>query len=158
MSNNEWSKSEIDRIVQGFLNGDLSETEWTHQAHLLICLHHLMSFDLHDATLRIKLGIIKYNEAIGLANTIERGYHETMTLFWVWVVDAFLADKRDVSIESNFQALIESPFSKKYLPFFFYSEDHIFNQEARVKWMTPDMRPLNSQAIMDEYPDSIWYG
>ena len=158
MSNKKWNKSDIDEIVHGFLNGDLPEPQWTHHAHLVICLYHLMSFEYFDASLRIKLGIISYNESIGLKNTIDRGYHETLTLFWIWAVDAFLVDKKDESIECNLAALLDSPFSKKYLPFFFYTEEHIFSHEARVKWVESDVRKLDRKAIIEEYPVSIWYG
>jgi len=158
MSKSEWNKSKIDTVIQGFLDGSLTETQWTHQAHLVICLYHLLTYEFYDATLRIKLGIISYNRAIGLENTIERGYHETLTLFWIWAVNAFLVGKEDGVLESNIHELMESPFSKKYLPFFFYSEDHIFSHEARAKWVEPDERPLNAKAIIEEYPSSIWYG
>lgn len=124
----------------------------------MVCAYFLSNYEYHEATLRIKLGIINYNEAIGLENTIERGYHETMTLFWIWAVDAFLEDKKDWSLEDKINALMDSPFSKKYLPFFFYSEDHLFSRAARVRWVGPDDRVLGRESILSEYPDSIWFG
>ena len=153
-----WHKVRIDRLVQEFLDGTLSETEWTHQAHLIVCAYHLWKYDEYDATLRIKLGIIKYNEAIGLDNTIDRGYHETMTLFWIWVVRSFIDRYEETDIETIIYELLESPFAKKYLPFFFYSEDCIFSHQARATWIEPDTRRLDSDLIMSEYPQSIWYG
>lgn len=158
MSSTIWEKNSIQGIVKGFIDGTLPKTEWTHHAHLIICVHHLRTFEFYEATLMIKLGIIKYNDAIGLKNTIDRGYHETMTLFWIWVVDAFLEDHQERTIEEQINVLVDSPFSKKYLPFFFYSEDHIFSKEARTKWVEPDQRPLDKPSILSEYPSSIWYG
>lgn len=153
-----WNKVSIDLLIREFLAGSLSETEWTHHAHLIVCAHHLWNFEHYDATLRIKIGIIKYNEAIGLENTIERGYHETLTLFWIWVVQSF-KEKNEASDWVVFiQNLLNSPYSKKYLPFFFYSEDHIFSPEARATWVEPDVKELVASLIESEYPQSIWYG
>jgi len=158
MNKSAWNIGEINHLVEQFQKGTLSETEWTHNAHLIICTHFLSSYELYDATLRIKLGIIKYNEAIDLENTIERGYHETMTLFWIWAVGAYLEDKNTWSLEDKINGLLGSSFSKKYLPFFFYSEDHIFSHKARARWVEPDKRVLDGAVIINEYPDSIWYG
>ena len=154
----KYKTAAINQLVHEFINGSLSETEWTHRAHLIVCTYFLSNYEYNDARLRIKLGIINYNQAIGLENTIERGYHETMTLFWIWAVDAFLEDKRKWSLEARINGLMESPFSKKYLPFFFYSEDHIFSRKARVRWVEPDERALDKDAIIEDYPKSMWYG
>jgi len=98
MSNTDWNKSKIDHVVQGFLDGSLPETQWTHEAHLVICAYHLMHHDYYDAILRIKLSIIAYNEAIGLKNTIDRGYHETLTLFPYGMASAIVWVKYPVLI------------------------------------------------------------
>ena len=148
----------INHLVEEFMSCNLSETEWTHHAHLIVCAHYLSSYEYYDALLRVKLGIIKYNDSIGLENTIDRGYHETMTLFWVWAVKAYLEDKSDWSLEDKINGLIDSAFSKKHLPFFFYSEDLIFSQKARARWVEPDVRALDREAILNEYPKSIWFG
>jgi len=150
--------ADIDLLVSEFVNGTLSETEWTHRAHLIVCAYFLSNYEQYDATLRIKLGIINYNKATGLENTIERGYHETMTLFWVWAVNAYLVDKLEWNLEAKINGLMESPFSKKYLPFFFYTEDLMFSRMARVRWVEPDQRGLNRKSILTEYPTSIWFG
>ena len=150
--------TEINALVAEFIAGSLSKSEWTHHPHLIVCTYFLSKYELFDATLRIKLGIIKYNEAIGLENTIERGYHETLTLFWIWAVSAYLEDKESWSLAAKINGLLGSPFSKKYLPFFFYSEDHIFSRKARARWVDPDERALDKQAIIKEYSKSIWFG
>ena len=149
---------DINELVNEFISGTLSETEWTHDAHLIVCTHFLSKYEYHDATLRIKLGIIKYNESIGLENTIDRGYHETMTLFWVWTVKAYLENKSTWSLEDKINGLIDSPFSKKYIPFFFYSEELMFSHKARARWVEPDQRGLDRESIIHEFPKSIWYG
>lgn len=156
--NSEYKTVAINQLVTEFINGTLPETKWTHRAHLIVCAHFLSSFEYYEAMLLIKRGIIQYNKAIGLENTTERGYHETLTLFWIWAVNTYLEDKKDWTLEDKINGLLDSPFSKKYLPFFFYSEDHLFTGEARAIWIEPDQRSLDRDSILSEYPSSIWYG
>ena len=81
-----------------------------------------------------------------------------MTLFWVWTVKAYLENKSTWSLEDKINGLIDSPFSKKYIPFFFYSEELMFSHKARARWVEPDQRGLDRESIIHEFPKSIWYG
>ena len=150
----------IDKLIQGFEAGTLTVDEWDHRAHLIMCLYYLYHLPYYEAVLKIKLGIIHSNKAIGIKESLDRGYHETLTHFWIWAIDAFCQQYKTnrTSLSRLVQSLLDSPYGKKYLPFFFYTEDLLFSNKARVTWVNPDRHPLSAHLITESYPESIWYG
>ena len=157
MSSKIWKAKSINQLIEQFENGSLPKEEWTHHAHLIVCAHYLHHFDLYEATLHIKLGIIRFNEAISIPNTMDGGYHETLTQFWIWAVNAFKSEFNG-QLDEMINRLLSSPHSKKYLPFFFYSEDLLFSPKSRVTWVGPDINPMDASLIISDFPSSIWYG
>lgn len=153
-----WTLDEIVALVKGFESGLLPSTDWTHHAHIVVSAWRLLHLSYYDAILQMKLGIPKYNVASGRSNTIDKGYHETLTIFWMWAIHGFIQNQKSKNPESVINDLLVSPFAKKYLPFFFYTEDLLFSPKARVQWVLPNERKLEIEAISKEYPESIWFG
>jgi hypothetical protein len=71
------------RVVHQFLAHRLPRRCWTHEAHLLVCLTVLdHSPDTGAALDRLRLLITGYNAAVGV-DAGRRGYHETLTRYYV---------------------------------------------------------------------------
>jgi len=151
-----WTRNEVELMAQAFDDCTLPESEWTHHAHLVVGAWNLINLEFYEGTLKFKLGVARYNESLGNSNTITRGYHETLTLFWTWVIKGFINSYPDKDPINQINRLLESPYGDKYLPFFFYTEDLLFSRKARVMWVEPDVRDLNVELIATEYPHSIW--
>src|SRR3712207_4251172 len=81
---------EIFALVRGFDDCSLPCERWTHAAHLTVALWYLLEYDWPEAVARVRSGIKRLNAAHGVVTTRERGYHETLTLFWLRHVRAFL--------------------------------------------------------------------
>jgi hypothetical protein len=91
----------------------------------------------------VRLGILKYNESTGVRNTETEGYHETVTAFWVRMVKAFLRDKgRDCARHALAADLIATYLFRKNIYLEHYSFDLMTSKEARLRWVSPDLRPL----------------
>jgi len=133
---------EIFDILRGFETRTLPRERWTHAAHLTVALWHLLQFDWPVAVSRVRDGIRRYNEAHGVANTRERGYHETLTIFWMRHVSAFLA--RDYNEARPLVALANELIacSDRDLPLEHYTRELLFSWEARAGWVEPDLKPL----------------
>ena len=90
----------IESFVQAFEDGSLSRSEWTHSRHLVMALWYLRRHNRDEATRLIREGIQRFNERHGNLT----GYHETITLAWVTVVERFLAvrelDRVQVAVRS----------------------------------------------------------
>ncbi len=130
-------------LVDAFERLSLPLAEWTHEAHLSVGLWYLYHYNEDEALCRLRVGIISYNNATGVPNTSNRGYHETLTLFWVKILNKFLQKLgQQDSFECTLRALLDSPYASKKLPFEYYTEELLFSVEARGRWVAPDLRGL----------------
>src|SRR5690349_4675427 len=87
--------------------------------------------------------ISSYNESVGTANTDSSGYHETITRFYVIVIDRFLSTAdRSLDPDALAQQLIGA-YGDRRLPLHHYSESRLFSPVARRSWVEPDLRPIS---------------
>jgi hypothetical protein len=137
------SLEEIQRLIEGFENGSWPATEWTHHAHLTMGLWYLSRHELPTAKALICDGIKKYRLARGEQNTDTDGYHETITLFYIWFVKKYLTtvDPKlsQVELTNNFC----TQYGDYKLAFEYYSKDLLMSVEARRNWVEPDLQPLS---------------
>ena len=92
---------------------------------------------------RLRQGIKQYNIACGVKNTDAQGYHETITRFYVLIIQKFLRQvERARPIDLLADELIEL-YGDKSLPFAYYSKDKLFSTAARRGWLEPDLKPIN---------------
>jgi hypothetical protein len=130
-------------FLDDFESGRLPREKWTHQAHLLVAFWYLVNFSREEAVEKVKNGILTYNRTCGVENSATSGYHETLTLFWLRVVDSFLSENADLSsIPDLADALMNSTVANRDLPLIYYSKSHLMSVEARMKWVEPDLKPL----------------
>ncbi len=103
----------------------------------------LRSAYTHDALIAVRDGIIRYNVSQGVLNTEDAGYHETVTVFWVHMVRAFLSKQPEGRELSCIAAALISEFSfRKNFFREYYSFDLMKSREARRRWVSPDIRRL----------------
>ena len=138
------SDLEIETLVIQFENRTLPKSLWTHEAHLTVGMHYLYRFNFFEALCYMKSNIITYNVASGGANTSTGGYHETLTVFWLKVLEKFLNERRDQPLYKICNDFIESPFAKKDLPATYYSKEKLFSIEARSMWLEVNIEELKN--------------
>lgn len=134
------SDSEIKDLIAGFENCTLPRSEWTHSAHLSIAVWYLSYYQEPEAITNICEGIKKYNSAIGILNTSNSGYHETITQFWIRIVQRYLLVTKVISILHSTNEIISQ--CDKDLPLQYYSRDLLMSFAARIRWIEPDLKPL----------------
>ena len=133
---------ETDRIVREFIALTLPKSAWTHQAHLRVGLWHALRYPDAEVLELLRGRISAYNEATGVANSAQSGYHETITRFYVHVIRVFVGSANpDSPIDELAHALIEQ-WGDKNLPLRHYSPQRLFSAEARRAWIEPDLAPL----------------
>jgi hypothetical protein len=103
-----------------------------------MALWYLRRHDRDEAIRLIRDGIHRYNERQGNLT----GYHETITLAWVAVIERFLGGRDlDVPVSVLAGELLGQCGDKDYL-LRFYSRERLFTAEARYRWVPPDLAAI----------------
>lgn len=134
--------SSIEKLVEAFLAGTLPKQDWTHEAHLKVGLWHSLHYSPVESLQKLRHSIKQYNVVCEVANTDTQGYHETITCFYVWLIEQFIkqAEKKQ-SIDALADELI-SRYGDKSFPLTYYSKERLMSKTARLQWLEPDLKPL----------------
>ena len=145
-----YTQSEISQLVVGFIDQKLTQEQWTHEAHLIVACHYCSQYDFHEALIYLRSGIIALNVSMGVENTPEEGYHETLTVFWIWVISSYIHAHKDEDLPTIVNGFLQSPFASKELPLEFYSKDALFQLRARARFVEPDVQPFHLDKLKSE--------
>ncbi|WP_372617504.1 hypothetical protein [Falsiroseomonas sp.] len=130
--------------VQALLDATLPKARWTHAGHLaatagLILLRPEIAPDTALPAL-----IRRLNERHGVPNSDTRGYHETITLFFLAAIRHALArDDFTRPAHARVNALLAGPLAGgKAVMARHWSDAVLFSAEARRGWVPPDLKPI----------------
>jgi len=127
-----------DTLWRAFHERTLGHAQWTHTAHLRIAWLHMSRYELDEAHLRMRIGIIRLNAAHGLIETPIRGYHETLTRVWLVLVRA-LGRRTPCTDSASF---LSSPGLERDAPLRYYTRERLFSVAARTMFVAPDLGEL----------------
>lgn len=133
--------TETERIARALIDRTLPKGEWTHEAHLRAGLWHVHEHGPFVALDLLRERISSYNDSVGTANGDSSGYHETITRFYVVVIDRFLATVDRSDLDELASQLI-AQYGDRRLLLHHYSEKRLFSTVARRAWIEPDLRPI----------------
>jgi hypothetical protein len=137
------SEASIKKLIQQFESRTLAIEAWTHEAHLIVAIWYLKNHTKAEATCYLRSGIISYNVAVGTINSPNSGYHESITLFWIHLIDAYIKAHKSLTISELTSEFLDSKYASKTIFFEYYSKDLLFSTEARANWVAPDLKPLS---------------
>jgi hypothetical protein len=131
-----------EELWQAFTTQTLTHSAWNHEAHVRVAFLHVrdVGFDLDEAHLRLRAGIIRLNYFHGLVETSKRGYFETLTRAWLWLVaDAARRCHATTSEELLGQCpeLLDGTIVARH-----YSSELLASAHARAVFVDPDGEPL----------------
>lgn len=141
------SEIEITDLFEGFCSRTLEKEKWTHFAHLTTGLCFLQQYELHEATCRMKSGIVSYNLSVGGENTGTGGYHETLTIFWMEVLHFYATEFPEYSLLELCNQFLQSPLADKKLPFYFYDQELLMSPLYRARFVAPDKQMLSAEVL-----------
>ena len=105
-------------FIQAFEEGRVAPADFHHADHLHLALAYLTdSSSIEEATDRMAAALKVFTRSVGQ----ETKYHHTLTVVWIRLV-ARLLDKD--------------------LPLTHYSRERLFSDDARERWIEPDVLPL----------------
>ncbi len=114
--------------------------KWTHNMHLITGLYIYLSYGKR-ALPEMKERIWRYNDVLGKGNN-ETGYHETLTVFWLWAVRQFCLEKNITQFEqSAIDALLAyAPLQDRKIVEEYYEEIDLYI--SRRRFMQPSLKEM----------------
>lgn len=133
---------EAEDLVTRFEQGSYPAASFSHYAHVVMALWYTYHQPLAQARASIKDGLRRYLVAIGVPQTEDAGYHETVTeLFFQLIVQYQLRFP-----ERDFAALLagleRQPFLEKHFTRRYYDDARLMSREARASFLAPERAPL----------------
>ena len=132
------SDAEIETLAGRFETCELQPDELPHYAHLAMSVWYFMRLPEREAIRRINEGLLRFIRHYDL-----KMHNETITLFWIKLLRRFVEDSsagarvKDVANEAI------KLFSNSRIIFDYYTKELLMSEEARVKWVEPDLKPLD---------------
>lgn len=141
-------ESALTAFLARFEDGTWPVAEFHHAHHLAIAACYLRD-DSHagstarDSVMdRLRTRIRLYNISQGGENTVDRGYHETLTRFWVEIVDRYMSSLPVELKRIEVARLVVAEFrGRRDLFRDYFDFDVVASREARSAWIPP-VRPL----------------
>ena len=112
--------------------------EFNHRAHIRLAYVYLSAYDTDTAHQKMRSALLSFLEYHGVDLS---KYHETITRAWIMAVRHFMektpdSESSDIFIEKNPGML------DKKIMMTHYSADVLFSDEARAKFVQPDLDPI----------------
>ena len=114
---------------------------WHHRDHIKLAYLYLRRHRFEDAMAKLRAGIKAHNEAHGIPERLDSGYHETMTQAWLRLVQVALLEYGPAASSDEFYEHHPELSQKKVLRLF-YSRERFVSREAKREFLEPDLAPL----------------
>ncbi|HEY6045169.1 MAG TPA: hypothetical protein VIU65_01120 [Pyrinomonadaceae bacterium] len=137
MTNYYRSDDEIRRLVESFEACSFHPSEFRHYQHLAVALWYVRHLTPDDALTRMTGGIRRLAEVYG-----KSGYHETITLFWLLMVEDFAAKAEGGAPLAPLANQLIACCDNKNLILDYYSAELLESAQAKVGWVEPDLKKL----------------
>jgi hypothetical protein len=132
------SDAEVAMLVEGFERAAIPASEFTHVAHIAVALSYLNELPADKALARMRKNIRAFAAHHGVSGL----YHETLTTFWMKLLDHVAANADvDLPLWQRINSIVarwgtSAPVKAHYSP------EVIQSKTAREKWIPPDREPL----------------
>ena len=124
-------------FLRAFHDCKLSSEDFRHNGHLRLAWLVLRGHGLEEALRLLSVGIRQFASFKG----VEDMYNETLTQFWVRIVNH--AIQRHPSVQEFEQFIDTFPILlDKHLPYSHWRRETLGSSRARSGWLEPDLLPL----------------
>lgn len=139
MKTREFSNNaEVETLVQAFETATIPPSQFTHIAHMAVALSYLDRLPLSAALTRMREKLFQFTAHNHLVDL----YHETLTIFWMRLLDHVAQNHyREVPLWRRINLIVArwgtgAPVEAHY------SREVIKSKMAREAWTPPDRLPL----------------
>ena len=123
-------------FVAAFHAHQLSNQGFHHRDHLRLAWVQIRRLGLDEASEVVTTGIRRFAAHHGSADR----YNDTMTRFWLRVVGLGIMRHPELTFDELLAA--EPHLLDKGLPFRHWSRERMNRDDAKLRWIEPDLRPM----------------
>lgn len=138
---------QIAAVVQGFESCTTPKEDFAHHLHLTVASWYLHKNTFEQAAAKMRTGLFRFIKHHDIPS---EKYNETITLFWLKVVKAFLVAQTsdgDPDQRKDFQVRLTNQllqtFQDSNLVFQYYSREVISSPAAKTGWLEPDLKEFD---------------
>ena len=128
-------------FLQRFEAAEWAPEDWHHREHIKVAYLYLRRYPLEEAIEQIRVAIKRFNAAHQVPETLDRGYHETITQAWMRLVHFTLCEYGAAETADAFFDQHPQLWQMKVLRFF-YSKQRIMSAQAKAEFVAPDILEL----------------
>ncbi len=130
---------EASKLLEKWETGRMDKADWTHEMHLIMGLA-MLALHGRNALPAMRERILRHNEATGTANTDTSGYHETLTVYWLWTIRNFMLERELATFdETSIDELVfEEKLARRNDWLRFWREETIKSTAARRGFVPPE--------------------
>jgi len=130
-----------DVFVQQFESCAFPFDQWHHRAHVKLAYIYLVRLGFDGAARKLRQGIRAFNAANKVPDEPTRGYHETLTMFWLHLLQMTLQEYgRRATADDFFD--FHPQLGEKKIHRLFYSADLFMTERAKREFVEPDLTSL----------------
>ncbi len=130
-----------DEFIQQFEACSFPFDQWHHRAHVKLAYLYLIRHGFDAALLKLREGIRAYNAANNLSDEPTSGYHETITQFWLRIVEMTVQQYGQLPTADEFFDF-HPQLSQKKNHRLFYSPGLFMSPQAKREFVEPDLTNL----------------
>ena len=124
-------------LISDFESCRIDAKAFNHAEHLRLAWSYVRTCRIEEAEARMRDGLMRLTEHVGVRGK----YHETMTLAWLRLVAWAVAVSPPAATFEEFSRRHGWLFEKDAL-LRFYSRERLMSDEARARWVEPDLVAL----------------
>jgi len=123
-----------DHFLAAFTAGEIANQDFHHRDHLRLAWIQIRRLGLRRALEAVTAAIRQFAAGHGHGDR----YHETMTRFWLLVVAMGISRHSTLAFDELLAA--EPHLLDKNLPYRHWSRERMGSEDARQRWVEPDLR------------------
>ncbi|MBK6314755.1 MAG: hypothetical protein IPF53_10695 [Blastocatellia bacterium] len=133
---------ELTALVRAFETCEISRGAWDHAGHIAVALVYATELGEDAATDRMRTALLHFTKVNNIVPSPGRGYHETLTRFWMRMVAVVAAElESSEPLHARANAAIER-LADKNVAKHYYSPELLASDEARSGFVLPDLAEL----------------
>ncbi len=131
------------KLLARFERSSIPRTEWTHRAHVQIAYLHVKNYSYAVALDKLRSGIKSLNAANGVEEGPRSGYHETITVAFLRIVESTF-HAYDVAYPPSSEEFCDRHPELMCSKLFrlFYSPIALADPRAKAEFVEPDLARL----------------